>query len=69
MKKISHLTYEANIKKFHEYLEAKHKMPFWEIQIKNISDQDLQKWREIENMRNVKIGFSFGDNVKRDIRG
>lgn len=69
MKKISHLTYEANIKKFHEYLEAKHEMPFREIQIKNMSDQDLQRWKEIENMRDIKIGFSFGDNVKRDIRG
>ena len=69
MKKISHLTYEANIKTFHKYLEVKHEMPFREIQIKNISDQDLQRWKEIENMRDVKIGFSFSDNVKRDIRG
>ena len=39
MKKISNLTYEANIKTFHKYLEAKHEMPFREIQIKNISEK------------------------------
>ena len=69
MKKLAETTYPVLIDTFRKYLENKHDLPFDKIQIKNISDEDLKKWKDIENLRNVKIGFYFKDNVKRDIRG
>tara|TARA_R100001510_G_C7638606_1_gene196428 strand:+ start:1215 stop:1424 length:210 start_codon:yes stop_codon:yes gene_type:complete len=69
MKKLAETTYPVLIDTFRKYLENKHDLPFDKIQIKNISDEDLKKWKDIENLRNVKIGFYFKDDVKRDIRG
>ena len=69
MKKLAETTYPVLIDTFRKYLENKHDLPFDKIQIKNIWDEDLKKWKDIENLRNVKIGFYFKDDVKRDIRG
>jgi len=69
MKKLAETAYPVLIDTFRKYLENKHDLPFDKIQIKNISDEDLKKWKDIENLRNVKIGFYFKDDVKRDIRG
>ena len=69
MKKLAEPTYSVLTDTFRKYLENKHDMPFGKIEVKNISDEDLVRWKEIENLRDVKIGFSFADNVKRDIRG
>ena len=69
MKKLVETTYSVLTDTFRKYLENKHGMPFGKIEVKNISDEDLVSWKEIENLRDVKIGFSFADNVKRDIRG
>ena len=69
MKKLAETTYSVLTDTFRKYLENKHDMPFGKIEVKNISDEDLVRWKEIENLRDVKIGFSFADNVKRDIRG
>ena len=69
MKKLAETTYPVLIDTFRKYLENKHDLPFDKIQIKNISDEDLKKWKDIENLRNVKIGFYFKDDVKRNIRG
>ena len=69
MKKLAETTYPVLIDTFRKYLENKHDLPFDKIQIKNISDEDLKKWKDIENLRNVKIGFYFKDDVKRDTRG
>ena len=69
MKKLAETTYPVLIDTFRKYLENKHDLPFDKIQIKNISDEDLKKWKDIENLRNVKIGFYFKDDVKSDIRG
>ena len=69
MKKLAETTYPVLIDTFRKYLENKHDLPFDKIQIKNISDEDLKKWKDIENLRKVKIGFYFKDDVKRDIRG
>ena len=49
MKKLAETTYPVLIDTFRKYLENKHDLPFDKIQIKNISDEDLKKWKDIEN--------------------
>ena len=67
MKKLVETTYSVLTDTFRKYLENKHGMPFEKIQIKNISDEDLVRWKEIENLRDVKIGFSIKDGVERRV--
>ena len=67
MKKLAETAYPVLIDTFRKYLENKHGMPFEKIEVKNISDEDLVRWKEIENLRDVKIGFSIKDGVERRV--
>ena len=67
MKKLVETTYSVLTDTFRKYLENKHGMPFEKIEVKNISDEDLVRWKEIENLRDVKIGFSIKDGVERRV--
>ena len=67
MKKLIETTYSVLTDTFRKYLENKHGMPFEKIEVKNISDEDLVRWKEIENLRDVKIGFSIKDGVERRV--
>ncbi len=67
MKHISQSLYPVAIDIFRRYLQNKHGMPFNKIQVKNIADKDLERWKNIENLRNIKIGFSFSDSVERNV--
>jgi len=67
MKKLAETAYPVLIDTFRKYLEKKHGMPFEKIEVKNISDEDLVRWKEIENLRDVKIGFSIKDGVERRV--
>jgi|TARA_R100001163_G_scaffold47156_1_gene35443 hypothetical protein len=67
VKKLSETAYPVLMDTFRKSLEKKHGLAFDKIQVKNISDQDLERWKEIENLRNVKIGFSFKDSVERNV--
>ena len=67
MKKLAETTYSVLTDTFRKYLENKHGMPFGKIEVKNISDEDLVRWKEIENLRDVKIGFSIKDGVERRV--
>jgi hypothetical protein len=51
---------------FVRYLQNKHQMPYKDIQVKDLSDADLLRWKSIENLNNVKLGVNLGD-VKRNI--
>ena len=51
---------------FIRYLQNKHQMPYKDIQVKDLSDADLLRWKSIENLNNVKLGVNLGD-VKRNI--
>ncbi len=51
---------------FVRYLQNKHQMPYKDIQVKDLSDTDLLRWKSIENLNNVKLGVNLGD-VKRNI--
>ena len=52
---------------FVRYLVNKHKKPYRDIQITDMSDEDLKRWQWIEALNNVKIGVSFKGDVKRNI--
>ena len=67
MKKLAETAYPVLIDTFRKYLEKKHGMPFEKIEVKNISDEDLVRGKEIENLRDVKIGFSIKDGVERRV--
>ena len=67
MKKLAETAYPVLIDTFRKYLENKHNLSFEKIEIKNISDEDLYTWKEIENLRDVKIGFSIKDGVERRV--
>ena len=51
---------------FVRYLQNKHQIPYKDIQVKDLSDADLLRWKSIENLNNVKLGVNLGD-VKRNI--
>ena len=53
MKKLAETTYPVLIDTFRKYLENKHDLPFDKIQIKNISNEDLKKWKDIENYSQI----------------
>ena len=44
----------------------KHQKPYKDIQVKDLSDKDLLRWKDIEAINNVKLGVYLGD-VKRNI--
>ena len=52
---------------FVRYLVNKHKKPYRDIQIADMSVEDLKRWQRIEALNNVKIGVSFKGDVKRNI--
>mgnify|MGYP003137563780 CR=1 FL=1 len=51
---------------FMRYLMYKHQKPYKDIQVKDLSDKDLLRWKDIEAINNVKLGVYLGD-VKRNI--
>ena len=51
---------------FMRYLVNKHQKPYKDIQVKDLSDKDLLRWKDIEAINNVKLGVYLGD-VKRNI--
>ena len=65
MKTFSDTAYLVLLETFAKYLEKKHDLPFDQIELKDIDPEDLMTWREIENMRGVKIGFTIKDRLLR----
>ena len=65
--KISEPLYPVMKDSFVRYLVNKHKKPYRDIQIADMSDEDLKRWQRIEALNNVKIGVSFKGDVKRNI--
>ena len=65
-KPISDFIYPVMKDIFMRYLQNKHKMPYKDIQVKDLSDKDLQRWKRIEALDNVSLGVYLGD-VKRNI--
>tara|TARA_Y100001938_G_C8065824_1_gene420125 strand:- start:97 stop:312 length:216 start_codon:yes stop_codon:yes gene_type:complete len=51
---------------FMRYLANKHQKPYKDIQVKDLSDADLLRWKRIEALDNVSLGVYLGD-VKRNI--
>ncbi len=65
-KPVSDFIYPVMKDIFMRYLQNKHQMPYGDIQIKDLSDTDLPRWKEIEAMNNVSLGVYLSD-VKRNI--
>ena len=65
-KPVSDFIYPVMKDIFMRYLQNKHQMPYKDIQVKDLSDADLLRWKSIENLNNVKLGVNLGD-VKRNI--
>ena len=67
MKKFSDTAYLVLMDTFTKYLEKKHNLPFGQIEIKDIDPEDLRIWKEIENMRGIKIGFTNKDRPEKKV--
>jgi hypothetical protein len=65
-KPVSDFIYPVMKDIFMRYLQNKRQKPYGDIQIKDLSDKDLQRWKDIEAMNNVSLGVYLGD-VKRNI--
>ena len=65
-KPISDFIYPVMKDIFMRYLMYKHQKPYKDIQVKDLSDKDLLRWKDIEAINNVKLGVHLGD-VKRNI--
>ena len=63
----SDTAYLVLLETFAKYLEKKHDLPFDQIELKDIDPEDLMTWREIENMRGVKIGFTIKDRPEKKV--
>ena len=67
MKTFSDTAYLVLLETFAKYLEKKHDLPFDQIELKDIDPEDLMTWREIENMRGVKIGVTIKDMPEKKV--
>ena len=65
-KPVSDFIYPVMKDIFMRYLQNKHQKPYGDIQVKDLSDKDLKRWKDIEAMNNVSLGVYLGD-VKRNI--
>ena len=60
-------TYVITKTMFVRYWVDKHKKPYQEIQIQDMSDADLELWQRVEALNNVKLGVRFKGAVERNI--
>ena len=67
MKTFSDTAYLVLMDTFTKYLEKKHDLPFDQIEIKDIDPDDLRTWKEIENMRGIKIGFTIKHRPEKKV--
>ena len=65
-KPVSDFIYPVMKDIFMRYLQNKPQKPYGDIQVKDLSDKDLQRWKDIEAMNNVSLGVYLGD-IKRNI--
>jgi len=66
-KPISDFFYPVMKDIFVRYLVNKHKKPYRDIAIADMSDEDLKRWQAIEALNNVKVGVRFVGDVERNI--
>ena len=66
-KPISDFFYPVMKDIFVRYLVNKHKKPYRDIAIADMSDEDLKRWQWIEALNNVKVGVRFVGDVERNI--
>ena len=64
---ISYFLYPVMKDIFVRYLVNKHKKPYKDIALADMSDEDLKRWQWIEALDNVKVGVRFVGDVKRNI--
>ena len=66
-KHISDFLYPVMKDIFVRYLVNKHKKPYKDIALADMSNEDLQRWQKVEALDNKIVGVRFVGDVKRNI--